>query len=153
MSSRTKDLGESFLESGELLDDEDDDSDSLLADELRGMYRNRLKDLEEVDEKREEAHRHQLQSLQSYVNELSDQNEILVQTVEELEREANDRVALVESKLQRTTQSLKEHTARASELEHQNEKLSKERKDYVEEIKVGKPFFAKKIQNFWLEVK
>ena len=49
----------------------------------------------------------QLQSLQSYVNELSDQNEILVQTVEELEREANDRVALVESKLQRTTQSLK----------------------------------------------
>lgn len=57
MSSRTKDLGESFLQSGELLDDEDDDSDSLLADELRGMYRNRLKDLEEVDEKREEAHR------------------------------------------------------------------------------------------------
>ena len=50
---------------------------------------------------------HQLQSLQSYVNELSDQNEILVQTVEELEREANDRVALVESKLQRTMQSLK----------------------------------------------
>ena len=41
------------------------------------------------------------------MNELSDQNEILVQTVEELEREANDRVALVESKLQRTTQSLK----------------------------------------------
>ena len=50
---------------------------------------------------------HQLQSLQSYVSELSDQNEILVQTVEELEREANDRVALVESKLQRTALSLK----------------------------------------------
>lgn len=49
----------------------------------------------------------QLQSLQSFVNELSDQNEILVQTVEELEREANDRVALVESKLQKTTLSLK----------------------------------------------
>ena len=41
------------------------------------------------------------------MNELSDQNEILVQTVEELEREANDRVALVESKLQKTTLSLK----------------------------------------------
>lgn len=50
---------------------------------------------------------HQLQSLQSFVNELSDQNEILVQTVEELEREANDRVALVESKLQKTTLTLK----------------------------------------------
>ena len=41
------------------------------------------------------------------MNELSDQNEILVQTVEELEREANDRVALVESKLQKAAQSLK----------------------------------------------
>ena len=41
------------------------------------------------------------------MNELSDQNEILVQTVEELEREANDRVALMEGKLQRTTYSLK----------------------------------------------
>lgn len=56
MTSRTKDLGESYLQSDELLD-EDDDSDSLLADELRGMYRSRLKDLEDVDEKREETHR------------------------------------------------------------------------------------------------
>lgn len=56
MTSRTKDLGESYLQSDELFD-EDDDSDSLLADELRGMYRSRLKDLEEVDEKREETHR------------------------------------------------------------------------------------------------
>lgn len=57
MTSRTTNLGESYLQSGELLTDEDDDSDSLLADELRGMYRNRLKDMEEVEEKREEAHR------------------------------------------------------------------------------------------------
>ena len=42
-----------------------------------------------------------------YVNELSEQNEILVETVEELEREANERVALVESKLQRSGASLK----------------------------------------------
>ena len=57
MSTKKKDLGESFLHGGELLGEEDDDSDSLLADELRGMYRNRLKDMEEVEEKREEAHR------------------------------------------------------------------------------------------------
>lgn len=57
MTSRTTNLGESYLQSGELLTDEDDDSDSLLADELRGMYRNRLKDMEEVEAKREEAHR------------------------------------------------------------------------------------------------
>lgn len=137
MTSRTKDLGESYLQSEEL-SDEGEDTDTLLAEELRGMYRNRLKDMEEVDEKRDEAHRHQLQSLQSYVTELSDQNEILVKTVEELEREANDRVALMESKLQRTTQSLKEHIARGSELEIHVEKLSKEKKDYVEEIKALK---------------
>ena len=57
MSTKTKDLGESFLHGGELLGDEEEDSDNLLADEFRGMYRNRLKDKEEVEEKREEAHR------------------------------------------------------------------------------------------------
>ena len=56
MTSVTKDLGESFLQSGKLLS-EDDDSDSVLADELRGMYRNKLKDMDKVDEKRDEAHR------------------------------------------------------------------------------------------------
>ena len=45
--------------------------------------------------------------LQSYVNDLSEQNEVLVQTVEELEKEANDRVALLESKLQKTAGSVK----------------------------------------------
>ena len=41
--------------------------------------------------------------LQSYVNDLSDQNEVLVKTVEELEKEANDRVALLEDKLNKKT--------------------------------------------------
>lgn len=54
------------------------------------------------------------------MNELSDQNEILVQTVEELEREANDRVALMENKLQRTTLSLKvyAHVFHTGRFEH-----------------------------------
>ena len=41
--------------------------------------------------------------LQAYVNDLSEQNEVLVQTVEELEREANERVEILESKLQKTS--------------------------------------------------
>lgn len=41
--------------------------------------------------------------LQAYVNDLSEQNEVLVQTVEELEREANERVEMLESKLQKTS--------------------------------------------------
>ena len=56
MTSRTKDLGESFLQRRETLVDEED-SDSLLVDELRGMYRSRLKEIEDVEEKREEVHR------------------------------------------------------------------------------------------------
>ena len=45
--------------------------------------------------------------LQSYVNDLSEQNEVLVQTVEELEKEANERVALLESKLTKSNSSVK----------------------------------------------
>lgn len=37
------------------------------------------------------------------MNDLSEQNEVLVQTVEELEREANERVELLESKLHKTS--------------------------------------------------
>eukprot|EP00112_Aurelia_sp_Birch-Aquarium-sp1_P004598 Seg1522.2 transcript_id=Seg1522.2/GoldUCD/mRNA.D3Y31 product="Major antigen" protein_id=Seg1522.2/GoldUCD/D3Y31 len=62
---------------------------------------------------------HQLQSLQNYVNELSDQNEILVQTVEELEKEANERVALLESRLQKTNSSLREQTKQCKDYEHE----------------------------------
>ncbi len=36
------------------------------------------------------------------MNDLSSKNDILLETVEELEREANERVALVEAKLQTT---------------------------------------------------
>lgn len=58
MNVNRNDLGDSFLQSGELvLSDEDEDSDSLLADEIRGMYRNKLKGMDEVEEKREEAHK------------------------------------------------------------------------------------------------
>ena len=45
--------------------------------------------------------------LQSYVNDLSEQNEVLVTTVEELEREANDRVVILEEKLQKASVSVK----------------------------------------------
>ena len=48
-----------------------------------------------------------LRIMQSYVHDLSEQNEVLVQTVEELEREANDRVAILEAKLQKTAGSVK----------------------------------------------
>ena len=45
--------------------------------------------------------------LQSYVNDLSDQNRVLVGTVEDLEHEANERVATLDSKLQRNATIVK----------------------------------------------
>jgi len=74
----------------------------------------------------EVRYNHQLKSLQTYVNELSDQNEILVQTVEELEKEANERVALLESRLQKTNLSLREQTNKCREYEERVYQLEKE---------------------------
>ena len=45
--------------------------------------------------------------LQSYVKDLSEQNEVLVTTVEELEQEANDRVTVLEDKLHKASISVK----------------------------------------------
>lgn len=45
--------------------------------------------------------------LQSYVNDLSEQNEVLVTTVEELEHEANERVGILEDKLHKASISVK----------------------------------------------
>ena len=41
------------------------------------------------------------------MNDLTKQNEVLVQTVEELEKEANERVALLETKLTKTSGCVK----------------------------------------------
>ena len=45
--------------------------------------------------------------LQSYINDLSEQNEVLVQTIEELEKEANSRVAHLEGKLVHSQEIIK----------------------------------------------
>ena len=45
--------------------------------------------------------------MQSYVSDLCEQNTVLVQTVEELEKEANKRVAMLEEKLKKTAQNTK----------------------------------------------
>lgn len=42
--------------------------------------------------------------LQSYVNDLGDQNQVLVQTVEDLKTEANNRVCTIEAKLRTSDQ-------------------------------------------------
>lgn len=55
MTSKGKELSRSLLGTDEIL--EDDSESFQLANELRGMYKNRLKEMEDVDERREEAHK------------------------------------------------------------------------------------------------
>ena len=55
--------------------------------------------------------------LQSYVKDLSEQNEVLVVTVEELERDANSRVTFLEEKLQNSSMSVKVNVVVAAVME------------------------------------
>lgn len=45
--------------------------------------------------------------LQAYVNDLSEQNDVLVSTLEELEKEARERVSLLEKELKKASTSSK----------------------------------------------
>ncbi|XP_077687569.1 uncharacterized protein LOC144273009 [Eretmochelys imbricata] len=78
-----------------------------LFGEFLMLHRERLRQLEIMDDAREEALRMKVGLLQSYIMDLSDQNSVLVQTMEELERESEWKVATLEAELQ-TVDSLEE---------------------------------------------
>ncbi|CAM5151701.1 unnamed protein product [Eretmochelys imbricata] len=72
-----------------------------LFGEFLMLHRERLRQLEIMDDAREEVLRMKVGLLQSYIMDLSDQNSVLVQTMEELERESEWKVATLEAELQR----------------------------------------------------
>ena len=49
----------------------------------------------------------EMSTLQSYVTELSEQNEILVQTIEDIESDTHEKVEALETKLANTNKLLK----------------------------------------------
>jgi hypothetical protein len=73
-----------------------------LINEFKQLYQNKLKKLESQQQqnKSEEATQLKMQTLESYVKDLLEQNDVLVQTIDELEKEANSRVLKLEIKLQ-----------------------------------------------------
>ncbi|XP_078067972.1 uncharacterized protein LOC144493033 [Mustelus asterias] len=71
-----------------------------LLGEFRALYQERIHRLEALNDGREETLALKVQILQSYINDLSEQNDVLVQTMEELERETNRRVTSLEEELQ-----------------------------------------------------
>ena len=48
-----------------------------------------------------------IKTLESYVKDLLEQNDVLIQTIDELEKEANSRVNKLENKLVKTSNQLK----------------------------------------------
>ncbi|XP_067399538.1 polyamine-modulated factor 1-binding protein 1 [Emydura macquarii macquarii] len=72
-----------------------------LFGEFHMLYQERLHQLEIMDDAQEEVLRMKVRLLQSYVVDLSDQNNVLVQMMEELERETEWKVAALKAELQR----------------------------------------------------
>ena len=49
--------GRTTIRAGEVSSDEEQDTDTALANEFRGLYKSRLKEMQSVEEQREETHR------------------------------------------------------------------------------------------------
>lgn len=98
-----------------------------LLGKFHGMYRNKLQKLDEDERAGQDTHQARTRILQSYVNDLNQQNEVLVQTLAESEKEANQRVAWLEAKLQKTASAVKEYTTKANEYKREAQAIILER--------------------------
>jgi hypothetical protein len=78
-----------------------------LLNEFKLLYQNRLKKLELQEPHNEETIKIKIKTLESYVKDLLEQNDVLIQTIDELEKEANSRVAKLEIKLTKSTNAFK----------------------------------------------
>ncbi|XP_053084004.1 putative leucine-rich repeat-containing protein DDB_G0290503 isoform X2 [Pangasianodon hypophthalmus] len=99
-----------------------------LLNEVQSVYGEKLRRLEwEMKGSQEEILRVKVRILHSYVNDLSDQNRILVHTVEELEKEASEKVADLKAKLQTSEEGI-------NDLDHQKRRLEEDNKRLRAEI-------------------
>ena len=78
-----------------------------LLGEFKSLYSSKLKKFELQEPLNEEATKLKMKTLESYVKDLLEQNDVLVQTIDELEKEANNRVSKLEAKLVKSSNSLR----------------------------------------------
>jgi hypothetical protein len=78
-----------------------------LLNEFKLLYTNKLKKFEAQEPLNEETAKLKVKTLESYVKDLLEQNDVLVQTIDELEKEANSRVSKLEGRLQKTSSYFK----------------------------------------------
>lgn len=131
---------------GEDTDNSKNSSSSMmlgLLDEFTKIYSDRLQRVEDTAMKKEgkDYLESKVSVLESWVRDLGEQNAVLVATVEELEREAAERVALLEDRLTKmaaTTRqscvSLRDHQIQVSSLVSDKISLEKETKELDDKI-------------------
>ncbi|XP_072109408.1 uncharacterized protein [Mobula birostris] len=92
-----------------------------LLSELKDIYEEKLRHMGNKDESKDTL-KMKVRILQSYVNDLGDQNKVLVQTIEDLEKEANEKIANLDTRLRRDDQLLTEQQlkweASKEEIDH-----------------------------------
>ncbi|CAF0935384.1 unnamed protein product [Brachionus calyciflorus] len=106
-----------------------------LLDEFKLLYQNKLKKFDLQEPLNEETIKLKCKTLESYVKDLLEQNDVLVQTIDELEKEANSRVSKLENKIQKSTGHIKSLQKKIDqlniniesyerEIRHKNESLT-----------------------------
>ncbi|CAF2469453.1 unnamed protein product [Rotaria sp. Silwood2] len=113
---------------------------ATLFEEVQNRY---IKKLTTIDEKHlptDERHKQKLAVYESYVKDLSIQTRLLLQSLDELEKEANQRVTLLENKLKKAHASLQQHhslsdvTKSVSSIESEKWKLNHENLDLKHDL-------------------
>ncbi|XP_053343504.1 myosin heavy chain, striated muscle-like isoform X2 [Clarias gariepinus] len=98
-----------------------------LLNEFQCVYGEKLRRLEcESNGPQEEILRMKVRILHSYVNDLSDQNRVLVHTVEDLEKEASEKVADLKAKLQTSKEGINDLDHKRTRLQDDNKRLRAE---------------------------
>lgn len=96
-----------------------------LLNEFKGLYEGKLRHLGNKDESKDTL-KMKVTILQSYVNDLGDQNEALIQMIEELEILANEKISNLDNRLQKADQLLNEQKLKWELSKEETDRLRRE---------------------------
>ncbi|XP_032876272.1 paramyosin-like [Amblyraja radiata] len=96
-----------------------------LLNEFKGLYEGKLRHLGNKDESKDTL-KMKVTILQSYVNDLGDQNEALIQMIEELEKLANEKISNLDNRLQKADQLLNEQKLKWELSKEETDRLRRE---------------------------
>ncbi|XP_044736634.1 myosin-8-like [Chrysoperla carnea] len=109
-----------------------------IVDEFQKLYEKKLAEIDESCDDEHSKEQEKICTLRAWVSDLTEQNKMLVQAVEELEEEASDTVVTLENKLKDSTQKVYNRMSDAYEFysKQQNELVDHLRNDICNLIEV-----------------